>query len=205
MLTMNRSSANFLADPDLDDRVQRMYAADRDGQGYVSNLTRIWAQSPESLSLVSEALALAVQLAGIDFTQRALLVSAAASALRDSYCSLAWGAKLAMTSGEEAAAGVITDDDTGLNPERRLLTAWARRMVREPNATTEAHVEELRAIGYDDRQIFAITVFVALRIAFSMVNDTLGAAPDPELLALAPAGVREAVDYGRPASGRTPW
>ena len=58
-------------------------------------------------------------------------------------------------------------------------------MVREPNATTEVHVEELRAIGYDDRQIFAITVFVALRIAFSMVNDTLGAAPDPELLALA--------------------
>ena len=40
MLTMNRSSANFLADPDLDDRVQQMYAADRDGQGYVSNLTR---------------------------------------------------------------------------------------------------------------------------------------------------------------------
>ena len=55
--------------------------------------------------------------------------------------------------------------------------------------------------GYDDRQIFAITMFVALRLAFSTVNDALGAQPDAELAATVPDQVRDAVAFGRPAAG----
>ena len=41
-------------------------------------------------------------------------------------------------------------------------------------------------------------LFVALRMAFSTVNDALGAEPDPELAATAPAVVRGAVTFDRP-------
>ena len=54
--------------------------------------------------------------------------------------------------------------------------------------------------GYDDAQVLAITAYVALRIAFSTVNDALGVQPEPELAALAPATVRAAIAYGRPVA-----
>ena len=50
--------------------------------------------------------------------------------------------------------------------------------------------------GLDDGQIFAITAFVALRLAFSAINDSLGAQPDAQLAQSLPPEVREAVTYG---------
>jgi hypothetical protein len=58
-------------------------------------------------------------------------------------------------------------------------------------------VDALRAAGFDDGQVFAHTLFVALRLAFSTVNDALGATPDEELAARVPHELRVAVGYGR--------
>ena len=52
--------------------------------------------------------------------------------------------------------------------------------------------------GVDDREIFEATAFVAFRLAFSTVNDALGAAPDKQLADDAPHAVRDAVSFGRP-------
>ena len=52
----------------------------------------------------------------------------------------------------------------------------------------------------DDREIFEATVFIAFRLAFSTVNDALGAAPDAQLAAAVPEIVRAAVTYGRAPS-----
>ncbi len=51
-----------------------------------------------------------------------------------------------------------------------------------------------------DAQIFAMTTFVALRLAFSTVNDALGAAPRrrKHLCATVPDQVLAAVSFGRP-------
>ena len=51
---------------------------------------------------------------------------------------------------------------------------------------------------FADAQSVALTVYAALRIAFSTVNDALGARPDRPLVEAAPAAVRAAVTYGRP-------
>jgi hypothetical protein len=45
------------------------------------------------------------------------------------------------------------------------------------------------------------TAFIDFRLAFSTINDALGAAPDLEVAAAAPEPVRAAVSYGRPPSG----
>ena len=60
-------------------------------------------------------------------------------------------------------------------------------------------VESLRSAGFNDAQIFAITVFTALRLAFSTVNDALGVGPDAALQAAAPGAVVEAIGFGRSA------
>ena len=80
------------------------------------------------------------------------------------------------------------------------MAAWARKVARDPNATTPADVQALRDAGLDDEQIFAITTFVALRLAFSTVNDALGAQPDAQLAQSLPPEVRQAVTWGRPVA-----
>lgn len=77
------------------------------------------------------------------------------------------------------------------------MAAWARKVATDPNAT-EADIQALRETGLGDGQIFAVTAFVALRLAFSTVNDALGAQPDAQLAASVPPEVREAVTYDRP-------
>ena len=49
----------------------------------------------------------------------------------------------------------------GKRRRERALAAWARRVTADPNATTPVDVATLRAVGYDDAAIHAITTFVA--------------------------------------------
>ncbi|WP_223164197.1 carboxymuconolactone decarboxylase family protein [Nocardioides mesophilus] len=125
-------------------------------------------------------------------------MAACASALGDAYCSLAWGGKLAGEAGDDVAAAVLGGTDAGLDPAEKALAAWARQVTRDPNGTREPDVQVLRDAGFDDGQIFGITLFVGLRIAFSTVNDALGALPDRALADGLPAAVRGAVGFGRP-------
>jgi alkylhydroperoxidase family enzyme len=134
----------------------------------------------------------------LSFRQRGVLVAACASTLGDSYCSLAWGSKLAGVSDPETAAAVLRGNDEGLTDDERALAAWARKVSNDPNGTTPEDLEGLRSAGFTDAQIFAITTFVALRLAFSTVNDALGVGPDVVLRSSAPAAVVDAIGYGRP-------
>jgi uroporphyrinogen decarboxylase len=65
---------------------------------------------------------------------------------------------------------------------------------------TAADVEALRIAGLSEREIFEATVFAAFRMAFSTVNDALGARPDWQLAQAAPRPVRKAVTFGRPSA-----
>jgi len=58
----------------------------------------------------------------------------------------------------------------------------------------------LRAADFDDREIFEATLLLSLRLAFSTVNDSLGAEPDRQLADGVPGPVRAAVTFGRPVA-----
>jgi alkylhydroperoxidase family enzyme len=148
---------------------------DVQGLGYVMNASALWAHDPAALDGLSDLLGHVTPAGSLTYRQRAILVTSCASALGDSYCSLAWGSKLAAEAGADVAEGVLCGDDTPLDDSERALARWARQLARDPNTTTAGDVQSLRAAGFDDAQIFAITVFVAVRIAFSTVNDALGA------------------------------
>jgi len=103
--------------------------------------------------------------------------------------------------GAEGAAAVVQGDDRCLDAAEQALARWARHVVRDPNATTGGDVQALRDAGYDDTQIFGVTTFVALRLAFSTVNDALGSRPDSELGRQVPEPLADAVSFGRPIDG----
>jgi uncharacterized peroxidase-related enzyme len=193
-------SGSFLPEPPVSAQVQALYDEDLEDDGYVSNGSRLWAHQPGTLSQLFGLMSEAFTPSGLTFRQRAILVTAAASALGDSYCSLAWGRKLGNVAGAAIAAGVLNASDGGLTDQEKAMAGWARKVARDPNATTPSDIQALRDSGLDDGQIFAITAFVALRLAFSTINDSLGAQPDAQLARSLPQQVREAVTYGRPVA-----
>lgn len=192
--------AGFVSRPAPSPAVARLEDADLRDHGYVMTLTRVWGHQPEIKEGLFGLLARAAAAAGLTLRQRGVLVSACASASGDAYCSLAWGSRLAAEVGPAAAAAVLRGDDSALAPEDRALARWARRVAVDPNGATEDDVAALRAAGWDDAGIVALTAFVALRGAFSAVNDALGAHPDRELADAAPDEVLEAVVWGRPVA-----
>ena len=193
-------TGSFLEEPPMSARGQALYDEDLEDDGYVSNGSRLWAHQPGTLSQLFGLMSEAFTPSGLTFRQRAILVTAAASAFGDSYCSLAWGRKLGNVAGAAIAAGVLNASDGGLTDQEKAMAGWARRVARDPNATTPADIQALHDAGLDDGQIFAITAFVAFRLAFSAINDSLGAQPDAQLARSLPPEVREAVTYGRPVA-----
>jgi uncharacterized peroxidase-related enzyme len=194
----------FLQTPADTEATVRLYQNDLEQQGFVMNLSRLWAWRPE----VFEAFgALRTQLTGnssLSNRELAVIVCATAASLGDSYCALAWGKKLAGAADASAAAAVLYGvENAGLTPRDRALSVWARKVAGNPNATTPQDVDALRTAGLSEREIFEATAFVAFRLAFSTINDALGVNPDWQLAAAAPAEVNNAVTFGRPVAQRT--
>lgn len=175
--------ANFLHDPEPDLEARAIFAEDVESWGFVMNLSLLWSHQPRALEGL---LALARQVAtdgGLTPRQRYLIVLAGSAARESSYCVLAWQRKFPGLLEPPTVAGVVAGDPgaPGLDDAERALVGWVRRVVQSPATTGPGDVEALRVAGYSEREIFAITVFAALRMAFSTVNDALGAEPDEEL------------------------
>ncbi len=190
-------SGSFLAAPVLSPAARRLYEQDREDLGYVMNVSRLWATLPETQTALFSLMGDFVRAGRLTMRHRGVLVTTVAAAMGDSYCALAWGGKLATVAGEEVSVASLTDDLAALEAEDRALSTWARKVVVDPNGIALEDLEELRAAGFDDERILAVTGLVALRLAFSTVNDALGARPDRELVEQLPEAVRASVTWGR--------
>lgn len=188
----------FLSEPPASEARDAAFDEDRDADGYVSNHTRLWSWRPDLRRAFLELRSSVIGSSELTDRDWAVLMTATAAEVNDSYCSLAWGARLAGLTDDETAAQLIAGKPAPeLSVRESALVDWARQVIRDPNATTEGHVARLREVGLGDREIFEATAFVAFRLAFSTINDALGAIPDKQLAEAAPPPVRAAVNYGR--------
>ena len=192
-----RAQAGFLAAAPSTPAAQRLIEKDLEGVGYATNASLLWSHQPAALNHLADLMSEATDAASLSQEQRAVLVTAAAASIGDSYCSLAWGQRLAEATSPAVAAAVISGGSEGLDDALEALANWARLVATSPSEISVEDVQRLRDAGFGDSQIFAITTFVALRVAFAMVNDSLGARPDPELHQSVPEAVRAAVTFGR--------
>jgi alkylhydroperoxidase family enzyme len=171
---------------------------ERADSGYVMNLERAWAWRPDVAEGFARVRRQLVEQSSLTPREIALLTCTAARVLGDSYCSLVWGTKLARMRGAAAVAEVLQGVDPLSSTAREVaLRKWGEQVVRDPNGASASQVGKLRAVGLSEREIFEATVHIAFRLAFSAVNDALGALPDQELVTATPAQVRAAVTYGR--------
>jgi uncharacterized peroxidase-related enzyme len=182
-----------------DELAEKLHASDLAEHGYVMECTRLWATRPQisaGFSHVRNQLLLGTTR--LTKREAAIIVCTTASALSDSYCSLAWGGALAQLVGDEAAAAVLDARvDQTLTSREAAIAKWVRKVVADANSTTIEDVNALRDAGLSEQEIFDATALCAFRIAFSTVNGALGAQPDWQLVEAAPTKVRSAVTYGR--------
>lgn len=194
----NSDPAGFLATAPASPEARKLYDEDLAELGFVMNGSRVWAHLPTANEDLFALMQQAIDVARLSMRQRGVLVAAAAAARGDSYCALIWGRRLADQAGVGTASAVLRGDLDALDATDRILARWARHVVRDPNTIGPDDVQQLRDAGWSDRQILAITIFVALRLAFSTVNDSLGVQPDGALRDLVPAAVHSAITFGRP-------
>jgi len=188
----------FLTEPEPSPERQALYDEDIDSTGYVMNLTRAWAWAPTLLPRVFDLMDDAAAAGGLTFRDKGILTTAMTRVLGDSYCALAWGNRLVSATDVATAAEVARGGSpSSLSPRDLEMAAWAGKLAADPNSTTQSDVDRLRAVGFTDESILAMTVYVSLRIAFSTVNDAVGAAPDVELIAKVPSELDAAIDFGR--------
>jgi uncharacterized protein YciW len=163
-MTLDESPADtgFLGPHPPSPAADRLFADDRAEAGYVMNLSHAWAHQPAAHDALMDLLVQVAAAAGLTFRQKGLLVSAVAGAMGDPHCALAWGARLAGEVGGTTAASVLRGEDAGLGPADLALTRWARQLVRHPGSTTLADVEALRAAGFRDTEVVALTVYASL-------------------------------------------
>lgn len=191
----------FLSNPPQSDATAAAFGEDRAEDAYVWNSTRLWSWRPGLFDAFTALRAELTESSALSERDWALLVTATVSERNDSYCSLAWGPRLATLTDVETAALVLAGEPApALSDREAALVDWARQVVRDPNATTSADVARLRELGLGDREIFEATAYAAFRLALATVNDALGAAPDRQLADAAPDPVRGAVTYGRAPS-----
>src|SRR6476646_8365343 len=128
----------FLHEPPRSPDVDAMYDEDVANDGYVWNNTRLWGYRPD---VIRELVELRPRVtAGSSLSERevAVLVAATAGAGRDSYCALAWGARVAKLAGDDAAVAVLTGAESpALSPREAALATWARAVVRDPNGIAQ--------------------------------------------------------------------
>ena len=80
----------FLAEPPITPRIQALYDADEASYGYVMNLNRAWAHHPDAHDALFALIGAVAGEGGLSMRERGILVTACASTMGDSYCSLAW-------------------------------------------------------------------------------------------------------------------
>src|SRR5258708_30317801 len=54
---------------------------------------------------------------------------------------------LGKASDAALAAGVLNGSDAGLTGQEKAMAAWARKVAKDPNATTPADIQALRDSG----------------------------------------------------------
>jgi len=174
-----------------------MFAADRKSWGYLPNLARTFGIRPEVYQAWRQ-LNGAIK-ANMDPRRYELVTTAAAIALRSSYCSLAHGRVLAtgLMSEEEVVDLVVDPDSAALTPVDRAVISLARTIVRGAADVSEDDIVALRDCGLSDDEIFDVILAAAARCFFSKALDATGTPADAAFGQLA-APLRDALTVGRP-------
>lgn len=147
--------------------------------GYVPNYARTFSHRPE---LYKAWIDLIKNVSSVmDPRRYELATMGAAITLRSSYCSLAHGEKLlGLGSSEEEVRSLVAPGfGEELTPDEAAVVRYAAKVTRDASSVTQEDIDDLRAHGFTDAEIFDVAAAAAARCFFSKMLDATGTLPDP--------------------------
>lgn len=175
--------------------VRAMYDRQQGHFGYLPNYATVFCHRPEIMTLWAE-LQKGIRR-HVSPRRYELVTLAAARALRSSSCALAYARKLGDYFSEDELVAIVRDEAGPLTPGEHAMMRFAAKVARDASATTQQDVDELKAHGFSDAEIFDIAVSAAARAFFTKVVDGLGATPDAAYRDT-PAALQTLLTVGRP-------
>lgn len=187
---------------DAQDEVRAMYERQQASWGYVPNYAKVFSHRPEVLARWGRLLAEIRR--PMDPRRFELVTFAAAHELRNSACALAHGKALTrFFPPAEVRAMAEGGDVPGLSPAERAMMDFSRKVARDATAMTQADIDELRACGLSDPEIFDIVATSAGRAFFTKLLDGLGVLGDSPFGAM-DSVLRDALTVGRSLDRQAP-
>jgi uncharacterized peroxidase-related enzyme len=181
---------------DADGVVAAMYARQQASWGFVPNYAKVFSHRPEVLARWGRLLAEIRR--PMDNRRFELVTFVASLELRNSACSLAHGRKLREFFSDQEILALADEhpSDGALSKADQAMLRFTRQIVRDASQVTSAQVDELKAHGFSDAEVFDIAATAAGRAFFTKLLDALGVAPDSPFLALE-STLREPLTVGR--------
>jgi uncharacterized peroxidase-related enzyme len=189
-------------DQEASERVTEMFDQDRATWGFVPNFTRTFALRPD-VYRAWQHLNGAIK-SSMDRRRYELATVAAAAALRSSYCTLAHGRVLAeQFLAAEGVIQLLADRAAApLDATERAVVAFAEKVALHADQMSQDDIDELRALGLTDEEVFDVILAAAARCFFAKALDATGTAPDAAFRQLEPDLV-ESLTVGRPIAEAT--
>jgi alkylhydroperoxidase family enzyme len=138
--------------------------------------------------------------AGMDRRRYHLATLAAARRLRCSYCSLAHGRTL-LEQFDEPVREIVLDRDATLDETDVAVMSLAEKVVDDATSIEDADLQQLRDLGFTDKDIMDVILTATARCFFSKTLDALDVRADASYLELEPE-LREVLVVGRPIADR---
>ena len=174
------------------------YRQQRSAWGFLPNYAAAFATRPD-VAAAWQVLNTAVR-DGMDRRRFEIATIAAARALRSTYCTAAHSKFLRDICGDAQTVGLLADDPSGttLGEQDRAVYEFAGRVAADASVITQAHVDQLRAVGLSDPEIADVVFAAAARSFFTRVLDGLGARLDHQTAASFPPDLLDTMIVGRP-------
>jgi uncharacterized peroxidase-related enzyme len=168
---------------DLPADLRRRIEAVAEKSGFVPNVFRALARRPAELrAFLDYHDALMEKTDGLTKAERELVVVATSGANHCTYCVVAHGAILRVrTKDPEIADRVATNPySVELDPRGRAIVDLALLIATDPSALTEAELDDARAAGLTDDEIWDVGAITALFAMSNRLAHLTALRPNPE-------------------------
>jgi uncharacterized peroxidase-related enzyme len=165
--------------------VREMYDAAQASEGYLPNQVALFSLNPAARAAWRQ-LVEAIN-ADMDHRRYELATLAAAATVRCRYCVSAHAAVVLESNyfSREQVEDIARDfrSADSLDARDKEVMLFAEKVALDANRITPEDVEDLRAHGLSDKEIFDVTLAAAARVFYSKVLQAMDAEPDEALAA----------------------
>jgi uncharacterized peroxidase-related enzyme len=180
-LPISRFGHVELEDMPEDLRVRIQAVAEK--SGFVPNVFRALARRPAELrAFLDYHDALMEKTDGLSKAERELVVVATSGANHCTYCVVAHGAILRVRTKDPEIADRVASNPYGveLDPRRRAIVDLALLVATDSAALTEAELDDARAAGLTDDEIWDVGAITALFAMSNRLAHLTALRPNPE-------------------------